>query len=158
MQLLPDSHPGEQVDRYVHSLQIATRAHRHGADEETVVAALLHDIGDMLAQDNHGELAASFDQNYETLPIDVFEPMVRRIFDREPWGISHEDLSRGPGCRQGAASTLLRMFDGSRSLVDPSGGLARQDFRKKPERRAEDILMFRRPLRRVTPLMTRRAA
>ena len=59
MQLLHDSFPGEQVDRYVHSLQTATRAHRHGADEETVVAALLHDIGDMLAQDNHGELAAA---------------------------------------------------------------------------------------------------
>jgi HD domain len=52
MQLLHDSYPGERVDRYVHSLQTATRAHRHGADEETVVAALLHDIGDMLAQDN----------------------------------------------------------------------------------------------------------
>ena len=34
MQLLHDSFPGEQVDRYVHSLQTATRAHRHGADED----------------------------------------------------------------------------------------------------------------------------
>jgi predicted HD phosphohydrolase len=29
---------------------------------------------------------ASFDPNYETLPIDAFTPMVHRIFAREPWG------------------------------------------------------------------------
>ena len=28
----------------------------------------------------------SFDPNYDTLPLDFFEPMVRRIFDRQPWG------------------------------------------------------------------------
>ena len=36
---------GYQVDRYTHSLQSATRAKRDGADEETIVCALLHDIG-----------------------------------------------------------------------------------------------------------------
>ena len=50
---------GYQVDRYEHSLQTATRALRDGADEEMVVAALLHDIGDALAPDNHSELAAA---------------------------------------------------------------------------------------------------
>src|SRR5688572_15919528 len=48
-----------QVDRLEHSLQCATRAHRDGADEEIVVAALLHDIGDELAPYNHCELAAA---------------------------------------------------------------------------------------------------
>ena len=43
---------GYQVDRYTHSLQSATRAERDGADEETIVCALLHDIGDILAPDN----------------------------------------------------------------------------------------------------------
>lgn len=37
------------VTRYEHSLQSATRAYRDGADEEVIVAALLHDIGDNLA-------------------------------------------------------------------------------------------------------------
>ena len=38
---------GYQVDRYTHSLQSATRAESDGADEETVVCALLHDLGDV---------------------------------------------------------------------------------------------------------------
>ena len=37
---------GYPVTRLQHSLQTATRAAREGADEEMVVAALLHDIGD----------------------------------------------------------------------------------------------------------------
>ena len=131
------------VTRLGHSLQTATRAERDGADEETVVCALLHDIGDIVAPDNHSEAAAallapyvseknhwiikhhgifqgyywfefigqdknardryrdheyyqdcadfcanwdqpSFDPDYETLPLEHFEPMVRRLFDREP--------------------------------------------------------------------------
>ena len=134
---------GYQVDRYEHSLQTATRAHRDGADEEMVVAALLHDIGDVVAPDNHSAIAAAalrpyvsedtywiilhhgifqgyyfwhhlgedrnareryrdhplfeacanfcerwdqmaFDPNYDSMPIAAFEPMVRRIFAREP--------------------------------------------------------------------------
>jgi predicted HD phosphohydrolase len=63
---LRDSYSGDQVDRYVHSLQTATRAFRDGADDETVVAALLHDIGDMLAPENHGELAGAVLQPYVT--------------------------------------------------------------------------------------------
>src|SRR5215813_14665452 len=50
---------GYKVDRYEHSLQTATRAFRDGADEETVVCALLHDIGDTLAPENHAQLGAS---------------------------------------------------------------------------------------------------
>ncbi len=55
---------GHQIDRYQHSLQSATRALRDGADEETVVSALLHDIGDTLAPDNHGDLAAAILKPY----------------------------------------------------------------------------------------------
>jgi predicted HD phosphohydrolase len=53
---LKDSFSGYQVTRYEHSLQSATRAHRDGRDEEYVVAALLHDIGDELAPYTHGEM------------------------------------------------------------------------------------------------------
>ncbi len=134
---------GFQVDRYEHSLQTATRALRGGADEETVVVALLHDIGDLIAPENHGDIAAgvlkpyvspeslwliqhhvyftgayffqfcgldrdlhrqfhghpayaktkhfveawdcpSFDPDYDTLPLDVFAPMLRRVVARAP--------------------------------------------------------------------------
>ena len=58
------SYEGDQVDRYEHSLQTATRAFRDGADEETVTAALLHDIGDMLTPENHSDFAAALLQPY----------------------------------------------------------------------------------------------
>ena len=54
-----DDHTGYQVTRLQHSLQAATRAHRAGEDEETVVCALLHDIGDHLGPANHSEVAAA---------------------------------------------------------------------------------------------------
>jgi len=61
---LRHSYEGDQVDRYEHSLQTATRAFRDGADDETVTAALLHDIGDILAPENHSDFAAALLQPY----------------------------------------------------------------------------------------------
>jgi predicted HD phosphohydrolase len=140
---LEGHNPGYLIDRYQHSLQTATRALRDGADEETVVAALVHDVGDLHAPENHSAFAAailrpyvaddtywmilhhglfqgyyyvhhfggdrnarerfrdhpayrktvafcarwdqcSFDPDYDTLPLETFEPMVRRLFAREP--------------------------------------------------------------------------
>jgi len=142
---------GCQVDLYEHGLQTATRAHRDGADEETVVVGLLHDIGEVLSPIAHGEVAASllrpyispenywilmhheifqgyyygdaagidknlrdkfrdsehfvacesfcrdwdqtsFDPTYESLPMDFFVPMVKRVIARTPyWHASHSD-------------------------------------------------------------------
>ncbi len=143
---------GYAINRYQHSLQSATRAYNDGADEEMVVAALLHDIGDILAPYNHGELAAAilkpyvservhwilrhhcifqgyyynhhlggdrhardrfkdhpwyedckyfcheydqcaFDPDYDTKPLEFFEPMVRRVFAREA---KHLELNLDP--------------------------------------------------------------
>jgi predicted HD phosphohydrolase len=56
--LLKEGYGGYKIDRYQHSLQTATRAERAGADEETVAAALLHDIGDTIAPLGHGKVAA----------------------------------------------------------------------------------------------------
>ena len=56
---LDQSISGYRVTRLTHSLQSATRAHRAGEAEEMVVAALLHDIGDMLAPLSHSEMAAA---------------------------------------------------------------------------------------------------
>lgn len=55
---------GYPVSRLGHSLQAATRALRDDADEELVVAALLHDIGDELAPYNHAEIAAGILRPY----------------------------------------------------------------------------------------------
>lgn len=146
---LAGSLAGYKVDRLEHSLQSATRAYRDGAEEEMVVAALLHDIGDLLAPHNHSEMAAavlrpyvtertywvvrqhglfqsyyyahhmggdrnardryidhpwyqdavdfchrwdqsSFDPEYGSLSLEFFEPMVQRIFAREPFNAGRE--------------------------------------------------------------------
>lgn len=50
---------GYQVNRTEHSLQSATRAFRNGEETDYVVAALIHDIGDILAPYSHGQLAAA---------------------------------------------------------------------------------------------------
>ena len=50
---------GYKIDRLEHSLQSATRALRDKADDEMIVATLLHDIGDELAPMNHSEYAAA---------------------------------------------------------------------------------------------------
>ncbi len=62
--LLADGLCGNLIDRYQHSLQTATRALRAGECEEIVVAALLHDIGDILAPENHSEMAAALLRPY----------------------------------------------------------------------------------------------
>ena len=50
--------PGYRITRLEHGLQAATRARREGADVDWIVAALLHDIGDGLAPQNHDRFAA----------------------------------------------------------------------------------------------------
>ena len=59
MSSLTSTFEGYQVSRLEHSLQSATRALQDKADDEMIVAALLHDIGDELAPLNHSGYAAA---------------------------------------------------------------------------------------------------
>jgi predicted HD phosphohydrolase len=138
MRMLHNDYGGFSVDRLEHSVQTATRAHRDGRDEEYVVCALIHDIGDILLPANHAELGATilkpyiseanhwmmdkhgifqgyyffhhlgldrdmreqfrghphfeycaqfchlydqsaFDPDYESMPLEAFEPMLQRV-------------------------------------------------------------------------------
>jgi predicted HD phosphohydrolase len=138
---LGEDEGGFAVTRLEHSLQTATRAHRDGRDEEYVVCALMHDIGDLMGPSNHAEVGAiimkpyvseanhwmmdkhgvfqgyyffhhigldremreqyrghphfeycaqfchlydqnSFDPSYDSMPLEVFEPMLRRVVAR----------------------------------------------------------------------------
>ena len=72
---------GYPVDRFQHSLQSATRALRNGEDDEMVVAALLHDVGDPIAPENHSAVAA-----------DILRPYVS---DRTHWIIRHHGVFQG---------------------------------------------------------------
>jgi predicted HD phosphohydrolase len=58
---------GFSIDQMEHALQTATRAERDGADEEVVVAALLHDVGKLISVANHPKIAA-----------EILKPYVRR--------------------------------------------------------------------------------
>ena len=49
---------GYRITRLTHGLQSATRAMRDGADIDWIVGALLHDIGDGLAPQNHDRMSA----------------------------------------------------------------------------------------------------
>jgi len=61
---LQHSFGGYPVSRLEHSLQAATRALKDGADEELIVAALVHDIGDELAPYNHAQIGAGILRPY----------------------------------------------------------------------------------------------
>lgn len=78
---LDESLSGYQVTRLGHSVQAATRAWRDGADTDWVVAALLHDIGDIYAPYNHDEYAAA-----------ILKPFVR---EQVTWVVEkHGDFQR----------------------------------------------------------------
>lgn len=64
MACLEGDHGGFAVDRLTHSLQTAYLAEQDGRDEEYVVCALLHDIGDVLAPLNHPDVAAGILKPY----------------------------------------------------------------------------------------------
>src|ERR1700744_1393287 len=64
LMLLDGDFGGFAIDRLQHSLQTATRAHKAGRDEEYVVGALLHDIGDTLACRNPPDVAAAILKPY----------------------------------------------------------------------------------------------
>ena len=135
---------GYRITRKDHALQSATRALRDGADLDWIVGALLHDIGDGLAPQNHDRFSAevirpfvrwdvawvvehhgifqmiyyahhygwdenardrfaghacfdscaafcerwdqaSFDPEYDALPMAHFEPMLREVFARKAY-------------------------------------------------------------------------
>jgi predicted HD phosphohydrolase len=55
---------GFSVDQMQHALQTATRAERAGADEEVIVASLLHDVGKLISVPNHPKIAAEILKSY----------------------------------------------------------------------------------------------
>ena len=69
---------GYKLTRLDHALQCATRAERDGANIEWVVAALLHDIGDGLAPQNHDRMSA-----------EVVRPFVR---EEVSWVVEHHGI------------------------------------------------------------------
>jgi predicted HD phosphohydrolase len=61
---LSDISDGFSVDQMQHALQTATRAERDGANEEVIVASLLHDVGKLISVPNHPRIAAEILKPY----------------------------------------------------------------------------------------------
>jgi predicted HD phosphohydrolase len=55
---------GFAVDQLTHGLQTASRAERAGADEQLTVAALLHDVGKLVGDENHDAVSAEILRPY----------------------------------------------------------------------------------------------
>ena len=72
---------GFAVDRLEHCLQTASRAHRDGRDEEYVVCALLHDIGDLMCPANHADMAAAMLRPY--------------VSEQNHWMVAHHTIFQG---------------------------------------------------------------
>jgi len=72
---------GFPVNRLEHSLQTAALAERDGRDEEYVLCALLHDIGDTLSPYNHPAVAAA-----------IIGPFVSKA---NHWMVKHHGIFQG---------------------------------------------------------------
>ena len=81
LRLLDGDYGGFPVDRLTHCLQTGTLAHQDGKDEEYVVCALLHDIGDTLGTYNHADVAAV-----------LLEPFVS---EENHWMVKHHGIFQG---------------------------------------------------------------
>src|SRR5690349_10311739 len=81
LSLLDGDYGGFPVDRLTHCLQTATRAHKDGRDEEYVVCALLHDIGDTLGSYNHPDIAGA-----------ILKPFVS---DANHWMVQNHGIFQG---------------------------------------------------------------
>jgi predicted HD phosphohydrolase len=81
LRLLKGDFSGFPIDRLDHCLQTATLAHEAGEDEEYVVCALLHDVGDTLASLNHADLAAT-----------ILQPFVS---EENHWMVKHHGIFQG---------------------------------------------------------------
>lgn len=81
LRLLDGDYGGFPVDRLTHCLQTATLAHRDGRDDEYVVCALLHDIGDTLGSYNHPDIAAA-----------ILKPFVT---EANHWMVAHHGIFQG---------------------------------------------------------------
>ena len=81
LQLLAHDFGGFPVSRLEHCLQTATRAERAGENEEYVLCALIHDIGDNLAPFNHPAIASA-----------IVKPFVS---EANHWMVEHHGIFQG---------------------------------------------------------------
>ena len=81
MELLSGDYGGFPIDRLQHCLQSANLAAEGGEDDEYVVCALLHDIGDTLGSTNHPDVAAA-----------ILQPFVS---EENHWMVKHHGIFQG---------------------------------------------------------------
>lgn len=137
LRLLEGDHGGFPVDRLQHCLQTATLAHRDGRDEEFVVMALLHDIGDLLSIYSHADMAAA-----------LLKPFVS---DETHWIVQQHGLFQGYYFFHhiGLDRDARDVFRGHPSFA------AAAEFAEKYDQRAFDIHYDTAPLSFFEPMVHR---
>jgi len=105
MLLLDDDYGGFPIDRLQHCLQTAELAAEAGEDDEYVVCALLHDIGDTLGSTNHPDVAAA-----------ILQPFVS---EENHWMIKHHGIFQGYNFfhHLGLDRNMRDKFEGSDNYV-----------------------------------------
>jgi len=81
LQLLNGDYGGFPIDRLQHCLQSAELSAEAGEDDEFVVCALLHDIGDTLGSYNHADIGAV-----------ILQPFVS---EANHWMVKHHGIFQG---------------------------------------------------------------
>jgi predicted HD phosphohydrolase len=137
LKLLEGDCGGFAVDRMTHSLQSATLAHRDGMDEEYVVCALLHDIGDTLGSHNHADIGAA-----------ILKPFVS---EKNHWMLEHHGIFQGYYFFQyiGADRNMRDKFRGHPAFEHTAAFCARHD------QNAFDPAYDTMPLEAFVPMVNR---
>jgi predicted HD phosphohydrolase len=130
---LRGQYSGLRIDDYDHSLQTATRAERAGADEQLVVAALLHDAGKALTSRRHDRVAA------EMLAGAVRREIVWMVGVHQDFAAHELDNGRGRAARY-------------RHVLHPDYELARR-FVDKWDLPSRDPVYPTLPVEHFTPLV-----
>ena len=135
MENLQDTLGGYQVTRLEHSLQTASRAEADGADIEFIVAALIHDIGDDLAPENHSQMAAAIIRPYvraEVTWVLEHHGIFQMVYYADKLGLNKDERERYRGHQWfDSCETFCRDWD--QMAFDP-------DYPTRPLRHFEPML------------------
>tara|TARA_B110000046_G_scaffold183543_1_gene219851 strand:- start:335 stop:910 length:576 start_codon:yes stop_codon:yes gene_type:complete len=138
MALLDGDYGGFAIDRLQHSLQTAYRAAEAGEDDEYIVCALLHDIGDTLGSANHADVAAA-----------IVQPFVSA---ENHWMIKHHAIFQGYNFFHflGADRNMRDAFRGSENFKRTARFIAKYDDPAfDPSMPKLELSLFEPQLRRI---------
>lgn len=132
---------GEPVTQLEHALQTARLAEMAGADDELVTAALLHDLGHLLADEGESPTLRGIDDRHQYFALPFLRGVFgERVLDAIRW---HVDAKRflcasRPGYRESLSDDSKRSLELQGGVFDPQEAAA---FIARPH--ADDAVALR---------------